>query len=134
MHPFLRPSIAGPIAILCVASWGAFAFLVVAIGPAARVLPRATAVPAIDQNVPDISLAAADAVQVSTAKSDRLPWPPPVEPEPVIKPAEAFDYAQAQDEAEKKVRRAHAEAPDLCQRHGMKKVWTKDGKSWRCRR
>jgi hypothetical protein len=131
MHPFLRPSLAGPIAIVSVAIWGASALLVIAIGPAPKVSPMAT-VPAIDKNMPVISLAVAEAWPVSTAKSDRLPWPPPAEPEPAIKPAEAFDYAQA--EAEKKVRRAHAEAPDLCQRHGMHKVWTKDGKSWRCRR
>ena len=78
------------------------------------------------------SLAVAEALPVSTAKSDRLPWPPPAKPEPAIKPAEPFDYAQA--EVEKKVRRAHAEAPDLCQSHGMHKVWTKDGKSWKCRK
>jgi hypothetical protein len=67
-------------------------------------------------------------------KSDRLlpsAPTPPVEPAPVIKPAEAFDYAQA--EAEKQVRRAHAEAPDLCERHGMHKVWT-NRYAWRCRR
>jgi len=130
MHPFLR--LAGPIAIVSVAIWCAFGLLVVALGPGPKVSPMATAVPAIDQNMPVISLAVADALPVSTAKSDRLPWPPAAETEPAIKPAEAFDYAQA--EAEKKVRRAHAEAPDLCQRHGMHKVWTKDGKSWRCRR
>jgi hypothetical protein len=132
MHPFLRPSLAGPIAILSVAIWGAFALLVVAIGPGARISPMATAVPTIDQDVPIISLAVAEALPVSTVKSDRLPWPPPAKPEPAIKLAEAFDYAQA--EAERKVRRAPAEAPDLCQRHGMHKVWTNDGKSWRCRR
>ena len=132
MHPFLRPSLAGPIAIVSMAIWGAFALLVVAVGPTPKASPVATAVPAIDQSMTALSLTVAEALPVSTAKSDRLPWPPPAEPEPAIKPAEAFDYAQA--EAEKKVRRAHAEAPDLCQRHGMHKVWTKDGKSWRCRR
>ena len=132
MHPFLRSSFAGPVAIASIAIWGAFALLVVAIGPGPKVSPMATAVPAIDQNEPVISLAAAEALPVSTAKSDRLPWPPLAEPEPAIKPAEAIDYAQAQ--AEKGVRRAYAEAPDLCERHGMHKVWTKDGRSWRCRR
>jgi hypothetical protein len=91
----------------------------------------ATAAPAIDENEPVISLAAAEALPVSTAKSDRLTWPPPAKPEPAIKPAEAIDYAQA--EAEKKVRRAHAEDPDLCERHGMHKVWT-TRYAWRCRR
>ena len=133
MHPFLRPSLAGSIAIVSVAFWGAFALLVIAIGPAPKVSPMAT-VPAIDKNMPVISLTVAEALPVSTAKSDRLPWPPLAETEPAIKPAEAIDYAQAEAEAEKKVRRAHAEAPDLCQRHGMHKVWTNDGKSWRCRR
>jgi hypothetical protein len=133
MHPFLRPSLAGAIAIVSVSFWTAFVLLVVAIGPGPNVSPMATGVPAVDQNVEVISLAAAEALPVSTAKSDRLPWPPPAEPEPAIKPAEAIDYAQAEAEAEKKVRRAHAEAPDLCQRHGMHKVWT-NRYAWRCRR
>jgi len=128
MHPLLR--LAGPIAIVSVAIWCAFGLLVVAIGPGPKVSPMATADTAIDRKVPVISLTVADALSVSTAKSDLKPSP--AEPEPAIKPAEAIDYAQA--EAEKRVRRAHAEAPDLCERHGMHKVWTKDGKSWRCRR
>src|SRR5262245_1035284 len=131
MHPLLR--LAGPIAIVSVAIWCAFALLVVAIGPGPKVSPMAIAVPAIDQNAPVISLAVAEALPVPTAKSDRLPGPPPADPEPAIKPAEAIDYAQAEAEAEKKVRRAHAEAPDLCQRHGMHKVWT-NRYAWRCRR
>ena len=130
MHPLLRPFLAGPIAIVSVAIWGAFALLVIAIGPSPKVSTMATAVPAIDQDVSVVYLAAAEALPVSTAKSDRLASPP-AEPEPAIKPAEAIDYAQA--EAEKKVRRAHAEAPDLCQRHGMHKVWT-NRYAWRCRR
>jgi hypothetical protein len=131
MHPFLRPSLAVPIAIVSMAIWGAFALLVVAIGPGPKVSPMATVALAIDQNEPVISLAAAEALPVSTTKSDRLTWPPPAKPEPAIKPAEAIDYAQA--EAEKKVRRAQAEAPDLCERHGMHKVWT-NRYAWRCRR
>ena len=139
MHPFLRRGFADPIAIVGIAIWSALALLMVAVGFAPKVSPIAAAVPAIEQNEPLISVAVAEAWPVSTARSDRLPWPPPAEPPPAgakpdIKPAEAFDYAQAQAETEKKVRRAHAEAPDLCQRHGMQKVWTKDGKSWRCRR
>jgi hypothetical protein len=132
MYPFLRSSFAGPVAITSIAIWGAFALLVMAIGPSTKVAPMATVVPAIDQNEAVISLADAEALQVSTAKSDRLPWPPLAEPEPAIKLAEATDYVQA--ESEKRVRRAHAESPDLCERHGMHKVWTKDGRSWRCRR
>jgi hypothetical protein len=85
MHLFLRPSLAGSIAIVSVAFWGAFALLVIAIGPAPKVSPMAT-VPAIDKNMPVISLAVAEAWPVSTAKSDRLPWPPPAEPEPAIRP------------------------------------------------
>ena len=131
MHPLLR--LAGPIAIVSVAIWCAFGLLVVAIGPGPKVSSTVTAVTAIDRNVQAISFTVAKALPVSTAKSDRLPSStPPNELEPAIKPAEAIDYEQA--EADKKVRRAHAEAPDLCQRHGMHKVWTKDGKSWRCRR
>jgi hypothetical protein len=128
MHSFLRSSFAGPIGIVSMAILGVFALLMVVIP---KVSPVATAVPVVDQNERVISLAAAEALPVSTAKSDRLPWPPLAEPEPTIKPAEAIDYAQAEAE---KVRRAHAQAPDLCERHGMHKVWTKDGKSWRCRR
>ena len=129
-HPFLSPRLAVFIAIVSVAIWSAFALLV---GPSSKVSPMATAAPAIE-NVPVIPLAVADALPVSTSKSDRLPWPPPAKSEPAIKPAEPIDYAQAEAEAEKNVRRARAEAPDLCQRHGMHKAWTKDGKSWRCRR
>ena len=134
MHPFLSPRLAVFIAIVSVMIWSAFALLVAVGRPSLKVSPMATAAPAIDKNVPVISLAVADALPVSTSKSDRLPWPPPAKPEPAIKPAEPIDYAQAEEEAERKVRRAHAEAPDLCQRHGMHKSWTKDGKSWRCRR
>ena len=132
MHPFLSPRLAVFIAIVSVMIWSAFALLVAVGRPSLKVSPMATAAPAIDKNVPVISLAVADALPVSTSKSDRLPWPPPAKPEPAIKPAEPIDYAQA--ETENKVRRAHAEAPDLCQRHGMHKAWTNDGKSWRCRR
>ena len=131
MYPSLRSSFANPVAIASVTIWGAFALLVVVIGPGTKVAPMATAVP-IDQNEAVISLAAAEALPVSTAKSDRLPGPLLAEPEPAIKPAEAIDYAQA--ESEKRVRRAHAESLDLCARHGMHKVWTKDGRSWRCGR
>jgi hypothetical protein len=113
------------------AIWSAFALLVAR--PSQKVTPVAIVAPAIDENVPVVSLAIADALPISTSKGDRLPSPPLAKPEPAMKPAEPIDYAQAQAEAEK-VRRAHAEAPDLCQRHGMHKVWTKDGKSWRCRR
>jgi hypothetical protein len=146
MHPFLRPSLAGSIAIVSVAILGAFALLVfIPIGGSPKVWPMATAAPqAINQNAPVIALTEGEVhepqVPVTTTKSDRLPSPlgsllppsPPTAEVAALKPAEAFDYAQA--EAEKKVRRAHAEAPDLCHRHGMHKVWTKDGKSWRCRR
>ena len=128
MHPLLR--LVGPIAIVSVALWCAFGLLVFAIGPGPKVSPTVTVVTAIDQNVPAISFTVAKALPISTAKSDRLPSP--AESEPAIKPAEAIDYEQR--EAEKRVRSAHAESPDLCQRYGMHKVWTKDGKSWRCRR
>lgn len=146
MHPFLRPSLGGSIAIVSVAILGAFALLVfVPIGGSPRVSPMATAAPQeINQNAPVIDRTDGEVhepqVSVTTTKSDRLSSPPgsllppssPIEEVASLKPAEAFDYAQAK--AEKKVRRAYAEAPDLCQRHGMHKVWTKDGKSWRCRR
>ena len=140
MHPFESPRLAGFIAIVSVVIWSAFALLV-AVGPSSKVSPKATAAPTIDENVPVISLAVADTLPVSTSKSDSLLSSPPAKPEPAIrpaepaiKPAEPIDYVQAEAEAEKKVRRAHAEAPDFCQRHGMHKAWTKNGKSWRCRR
>ena len=146
MHAFLRPSLTGPIAIVSVAIIGAFALLVfIPIGGSPRVSPMATAAPqAIDQNAPVIDLTEGEVdepqVPVTTTKSDRLlsplgslqPPSPSTAEVAALKPAEAFDYAQA--EAEKKVRHAYAEAPDLCQRHRMHKVWTNDGKSWRCRR
>ena len=146
MHRFLRPSLRGSIAIVSVAILGVFALLVfIPIEGNPRVSPLATAASqAINQNAPVIDLTEGEVhepqVSVTTTKSDRLPSPPgfllspspPIEEVATLKPAEAFDYAQA--EAEKKVRRAYAEAPDLCQRHGMHKVWTKVGKSWRCRR
>ena len=139
MHPLLCSSFAAPIAIVSVAIWCAFALLVITVGPGPKLSPTATLAPAIGQDVRIIPLTRADAdadvrLPVSTMKSDRLlpsAPTPPVEPAPVIKPAEAFDYAQA--EAEKQVRRAHAEAPDLCERHGMHKVWT-NRYAWRCRR
>jgi hypothetical protein len=59
--------LAGPIAIVSVAIWCAFGLLVVVIGPGPKVSPTVTAVTAIDQNVPAISLT----LPVSTAKSDR---------------------------------------------------------------
>ena len=132
MHPFLSPRLAAFISIVSVTIWSAFALLV-AVGPSSKVSPMKTA-PAIDENLPVISLAVADALPVSTPKSDRLPWTPPAKTEQAIKPAEPIDYAQAEGEAVKKVRRAHAEAPDLCQRHGMHKHFTNGGRSWRCRR
>src|SRR5262245_58320498 len=89
MHPFLRANLAGPIAIVSVAFWGAFALLVVAFGPGPKVSTLTTAVPAVDRNAEVVSLAVAEAWPVSTARSDRLPWPPRAEPEPepAIKPA-----------------------------------------------
>jgi len=146
MHPFLRPSLACSIAIVSVAILCAFALLVFTpTGGSPKVSSSAKVAPeVISQNAPVIDLTEGEVdepqVPVTTTKSDRLRSPlgsfqppsPSTAEAAALRPAEAFDYAQA--EAEKKVRRAYAEAPDLCQRHGMHKVWTKDGKSWRSRR
>jgi hypothetical protein len=80
-------------------------------------------------------------VSASAMKSDRLPLPPSLSPSPsppvaepvTLKPAEAIDYAQADAEH---LRSYHAEAPDLCQRHGMHKRYFTVGRrqSWRCER
>jgi hypothetical protein len=134
MHPFLNSRLAVFVAIVSLAIWSAFALLVAVRPNQKKMTPVAAVAPAIDESVPVVSLAVADALPVSTSKGDRLPWPSLAKPEPAMKPAEPIDYAQADAETENNVRRAHAEAPDLCQRHDMHKVWTKDGRSWRCRR
>src|SRR5689334_20826061 len=78
MHPFLRPILAGPIAIVSVAILGAFALLVfIPIGGSPKVPPSAKAAPeVISQNAPvnDLTEGEVDEPQVpvTTTKSDRL--------------------------------------------------------------
>lgn len=109
MHPFLRPSLAGSIAIVSVAILGAFALLVfVPIGGRPKVSPMATPAPeAINQNAPIIALTEGEVhepqVSATTTRGDRLPSPLgsllPTSAQTAevaaLKPAEAFDYAQA---------------------------------------
>ena len=143
MYPLLRSSLVAPVAFsLAIAC--AFALLLFTIGATPRV--TATTPPAVKQDArrSAFTVAAADGPQesASSSKGDRLPLPRLSPPSPsslpaaepaAPKPAEAFDYAQAEAE---QVRRAHAEAPDLCQRHGMHKHYFNIGRrqSWRCER
>jgi len=70
-------------------------------------------------------------------KADRLPFPPIVQPagpaavspaaEPLPSPAVIQPITRA------RTSRHHA-ARDVCTRHGMRKVTTHGGRSWRCRR
>ena len=142
MHPLLVSRLATLLALASLAIWCGFALLVFIIGASQKV--TTTAAPATNDAAGGFDLAIADfrEPQVSAAsatKGDRLPLlsslpPPQPTPEPEqLKPAEALDYAQAEAEH---VRRAHAEALDLCQRHGMHKRYFKVGRrqSWRCER
>ena len=59
------------------------------------------------------------------------PLPAPT-PERALKPAEAIDYAQAEEE---RSRHARVEARDICERHGMHKHYFTDRPhhlSWKC--
>ena len=142
MHPPLGSRLATPVALTSLAIWFGFGLLVFAIGASPKVIT--TVAPATDEGAEAITLAVADVDELqapaTTAKSDRLPLRSPSAPpssltaEPaVLKPAEALDYAQAEAEH---VRHAYAEAPDLCQRHGMHKRYFNVGRrqSWRCER
>ena len=73
-------------------------------------------------------------------KADRQPLPEPVfvsrwtfaaaEPGPVT----AVDQSPPQTEPRKLTRhRAEPEAANVCTRHGLRKVITRRGRSWRCR-
>jgi hypothetical protein len=140
MYPLLRSRLVAPVAFsLAIAC--AFALLLFTIGATPRV--TATTAPAVARGSA-LTVAEADGPQesASSRKGDRLPLPPRSSPPPsslpaaepaAPKPAEAFDYAQAEAE---QVRGVHAEAPDLCQRHGMHKHYFNVGRrqSWRCER
>ena len=140
MRPLEHSRLVTAITVTSLAIWCAFALLVFSIGANPKVAKAV--VPAIDQDASVIDLAVADVdepqLPAATTKSDQLPprslFPPPSPAEPaVLKPAEAIDYAQAEAE---RVRSAHAEAPDLCQRHGMHKRYFNVGRrqSWKCER
>jgi hypothetical protein len=100
MHPFLNSRLAVFVAIVSLAIWSAFALLVAVRPNQKKMTPVAAVAPAIDESVPVVSLAVADALPVSTSKGDRLPWPSLAKPEPAMKPAEPIDYAQADAETE----------------------------------
>lgn len=143
MHPLLSSRLATPVALATLGFWCAFALLFFTIGASPNV--TATAAPAITGEAAGIALSVADGDEpqtVTTTKSDRLLIPPRSSPPPpspatgepaVLKPAEAIDYAQVEAEH---LRGAQAEAPDLCQRHGMHKQYFNVGRrqSWRCER
>lgn len=137
MCPLIASSRAAPVALIGLAVSCGSAPLLFSTGAAPKV--PATAAPITDKNATVFALAVADAPQapVTAGKSDRLPIasrssPPSAEPE-ALKPAEALDYAQAEAE---QARRAHAEALDLCRRHGMHKHYFSVGRrqSWKCER
>jgi hypothetical protein len=77
--------------------------------------------------------------QIVTPKQDREPIrqipitapAPPVQRVVAEVPAKAPPVVQ---EEEERPRRRSAEGGDICTRHGMHKVITRGGKSWRCRR
>jgi len=141
MHPLLGSRLATPVALTSLAIWCGFALLVFSIGASPKV--PTTAAPATNEVAEAVALTVADVeepqVPASAIKGDRLPLlsslppsQPTAEPEQ-LKPAEALDYAQAEAEH---VRSARAEAPDLCQRHGMHKRYFTVGRrqSWKCER
>jgi len=142
MRPLEHSRLTAAITATSLAIWCAFALLVFTIGASPKAAK--TVVPAIARDVSVIDLAVADVGEppATTTKSDQLPLPPrslspPLTPSPAepaaLKPAEALDYAQAKAEH---VRSAHAETPDLCQRHGMHKRYFSVGRgqSWKCER
>ena len=143
MHPHLHSRLATPVALTSLAIWCAFALLVFTIGASPKV--TTTAAPVSNAPGDPIAFATADVdepqVSAGAIKSDRLPIPPASSPLPsapvaeaaTLKLAEAIDYAQVQAA---QLRSARAEAPDLCQRHGMHKRYFNVGRrqSWRCER
>lgn len=144
MRPIEHSRLTTALTLTSLAIWCAFALLVFTIGASPKVAK--TVVPAIDRSAGVVALAVADVdepqLPAVTTKGDQLSLPPrslspqpsPLPAEPAaLKPAEAIDYAQAKAEH---VRSAHAEAPDLCQRHGMHKRYFSVGRgqSWKCER
>jgi hypothetical protein len=143
MYPILHSRLATPVALTSLAIWCAFALLVFTIGASPKV--TTTTAPVNNARGDLIAFATADVdepqVSATAIKSDRLPLPlpssplpsPPVAEAATAKPAEAIDYSQTEAE---QVRSAHAEALDLCQRHGMHKKYFSVGRrqSWRCER
>jgi hypothetical protein len=143
MHPLLQPNLSTPIAVVSAALWCAAAVAVIVAAPEWKNAPLAAAV---DPVPPPNLMALADDEQVSTPKADRLPLFVPqsvitVNPEelPIIQPParSVKPVKQIDDERpSRRARRAHAEARDICERHGMHKQFYHRGRyeSWRCRR
>jgi hypothetical protein len=74
-------------------------------------------------------------------KGDRLKIPDvapaPVRSEPVAPPATKpapVVMVQTDDDDDRPVARRHRHRPNVCERHGMRKVSIRGGRSWRCRR
>jgi len=71
-------------------------------------------------------------------KADRLPFPPivqPAGPAAVSPAAEPLPSPAVIPELKPRARtNRHHHASDVCTRHGMRKVTTHGGRSWRCRR
>jgi hypothetical protein len=76
-------------------------------------------------------------------KQDRLPLPTDIKDPVPVETETGVALAQPQDKVEEKkaepkkkpgpTRMAERER-DVCARHGMRKVWVRHGKAWRCRR
>jgi hypothetical protein len=138
MHPPLGSRLATTIWLTSLAIWCGFGLLVFAIGASPKVTTT-VAPAATNEGARAIALAVADVDELqapTTAKSDRPLPPPSLLPSPPTAETaapKALDYAQAEAEH---VRHAYAEAPDLCQRHGMHKRYFSVGRrqSWRCER
>jgi len=128
MHPS-RSRLVTTLTVASAAIWVAAAVTVALIPSHRKIAPMAAAASPAPEKTD------ADEPQISTRKSDRLPLaqpspPAPAEP-PAIQPADAADLAQAEQD-QRRTSRARAETRDLCERHGLRKVWT-SRYAWRCR-
>jgi hypothetical protein len=73
---------------------------------------------------------------VAATKADREPLRAPAEEPPQIEPEKLTRVAQATAVDIQPVRAEARRRPErnVCTRHGMRKVVTRGGRSWRCRR
>jgi hypothetical protein len=143
MHPALTPvNLTGPIALISAALWCAATVTAIIVPDRKTTAPPATAASALP--APDHLLALAPTEDV-LPKADRLPFAarfaaaPPVsllpKPTPVDRTGQNSVLVAPGDRQPTTDRpRRHAHARDVCERHGMHKVRTHRGRSWRCRR